>query len=81
MTNSILRLPDVKLRTGLSRSTIYNSIKSGNFPKHVSLGSRAIGWHSEDIDNWIATRISNVSVTRKSEGAKRVFRTGGLVRK
>jgi len=53
----ILRLADVKSRTGLSRSTIYLSISKGIFPKHISLGERCVGWLESEIDTWIATRI------------------------
>ena len=42
MTVSILRLPQVKIRTGLSRSSIYAAVKSGEFPAPVSLGSRSL---------------------------------------
>ncbi|HEY8606311.1 MAG TPA: AlpA family transcriptional regulator [Noviherbaspirillum sp.] len=62
---SILRLPEVKARTGLSRSSIYNAIKAGTFPAHVSLGARAVGWVSTEIDEWIAARISAVRSTLK----------------
>lgn len=55
---SILRLPEVKARTGLSRSSIYNAIKQGSFPHHVSLGARAIGWVSTEIDQWIVSRVN-----------------------
>lgn len=58
MNQVILRLPDVKNRTGLSRSTIYNAMKSGDFPCPINLGARAVGWISSDIDEWISTRIS-----------------------
>jgi hypothetical protein len=44
MTHTILRLPAVKTRTGLSRSTIYLRVSQGTFPKPVSLGGRAVGW-------------------------------------
>ena len=54
----ILRLADVKARTGLSRSTIYLSINNGLFPKSVALGTRAVGWLESEIDTWIAGRIS-----------------------
>jgi len=37
----IMRLPEVKTITGLSRSTIYFRIAAGTFPKQVSLGGRA----------------------------------------
>jgi len=58
MTNFILRLPAVRLRTGLSRSTIYLRIAQGTFPAPVSLGARAVGWVESEIDAWIARRIA-----------------------
>lgn len=39
MANVILRLPTVKARTGLSRSTIYLHVADGSFPRPVSLGA------------------------------------------
>lgn len=57
MANAILRLPTVKARTGLSRSTIYLRISQGSFPKQVSLGARAVGWLENEIDEWIARQI------------------------
>ena len=43
MPHTMLRLPTVKARTGLSRSTIYLRISRGTFPAPVSLGGRAVG--------------------------------------
>lgn len=57
MTKIILRLPTVKIRTGLSRSTIYLRVSTGNFPKPISLGGRAVGWLESDIEQWIETQI------------------------
>ncbi len=57
MTHSILRLPAVIKRTGLSRSSIYLRISQGDFPLSISLGGRAVGWLEEDIDNWLLERI------------------------
>jgi prophage regulatory protein len=51
MADSILRLPAVKTRTGLSRSTIYLRVSQGVFPKPVSLGGRAVGWVEAEIQN------------------------------
>ena len=57
MATSILRLPGVKARTGLSRSTIYLRISQGTFPKPVNLGSRAVGWLDSEIYEWLQQRI------------------------
>ena len=57
MVTAILRLPAVKARTGLSRSTIYLRISEDRFPKPVSLGDRAVGWIEEEIQDWIELQI------------------------
>ena len=53
----ILRLKDVKDRTGLSRSSIYQKIRLGIFPNSVRLGARSVGWLESSIDQWIAERV------------------------
>ncbi|BAZ92608.1 phage transcriptional regulator, AlpA [Thiohalobacter thiocyanaticus] len=57
MANAILRLPIVKARTGLSRSTIYLRISEGTFPKPISLGARAVGWLESEIEDWLAQQV------------------------
>jgi prophage regulatory protein len=57
MANMILRLPAVKTRTGLSRSTIYLRVAEGRFPKPISLGARAVGWVDAEVDAWLAGQI------------------------
>lgn len=57
MSHTILRLPQVKSRTGLSRSSIYLRMANGEFPESISLGGRAVGWLEQDVDEWIVTRI------------------------
>jgi len=57
MTHTILRLPTVLNRTGLSRSSIYLRISNGEFPKPISLGGRAVGWLESDINQWLADRV------------------------
>jgi prophage regulatory protein len=63
MANIILRLPAVKARTGLSRSTIYLRVSEGAFPPPVSLGARAVGWLESEVDGWLAAQIEQ---SRKS---------------
>ena len=53
MATSILRLPSVKARTGLSRSTLYLRVAQGTFPKPVSLGGRAVGWIEAEVQSWL----------------------------
>ena len=58
MTNTtILRISDVTARTGLPRSSIYLKISLGEFPQPISLGTRAVGWISNEVDAWIDSRI------------------------
>lgn len=59
----MLRISDVKARTGLSRSTIYSKLdpKSSaydpTFPKQIKLGVRAVAWLEEEVDNWIQQQV------------------------
>lgn len=57
MVTAILRLPAVKARTGLSRSTIYLRITEGSFPPPVSLGGRCVGWIEAEVNDWLSQRI------------------------
>ena len=57
----ILRLPTVKAESGLSRSTIYLRIAQRLWVKPVSLGSRAVGWPADEIEQMNAARIAGKS--------------------
>jgi prophage regulatory protein len=70
MTHNILRLPAVKARTGLSRSTIYLRISDGIFPKPVSLGGRAVGWVEADINEWLDQKIEHSRKASQEGGGK-----------
>jgi len=59
MNHKLLRLPDVKLITGLSKSTIYARIAEGTFPKQVPLGPRLVVWVESDIQQWINQQVSS----------------------
>ena len=54
---TILRRRHVEQRTGLSRSTLYQYIKDGDFPPPVQLGLRAVGWLESDVSDWISARV------------------------
>ena len=61
LPQSILRLPVVKSASGLSRSSLYARIAHGLWPKPVSLGSRAVGWPSNEVAAINAARIAGKS--------------------
>ncbi len=56
---SFARLPTVIQATGLGRSTIYRLVASGEFPRPVHLGPRAIAWRWSDLEQWNATRATD----------------------
>ena len=56
---AILRRRQVEQRTGLSRSTLYQYMKDGCFPKPVPLGPRAVGWLESEVSDWIIMRIKS----------------------
>lgn len=70
MATAILRLPTVKARTGLSRSTIYLRISEGSFPKPISLGGRAVGWIEAEINDWLNQQIEASRKTRHQGEAR-----------
>jgi len=58
MKRTILRMSAVKFESGLSRSTIYLRVSQGLWTKPVSLGARAVGWPSDEVEAINAARIA-----------------------
>jgi prophage regulatory protein len=56
-TLTILRRKQVEARTGLSKSTIYQRVTDGTFPRPISLGARAVGWVESEISDWVSSKI------------------------
>jgi prophage regulatory protein len=52
-----IKLPSVINITGISRTSIYNRIEEGTFPKQINLGERSVGWVKSEIIEWINVRI------------------------
>ena len=57
MTDTFLRLPAVKKRTGFGRSHIYSLIKLGKFPKQINLGPQSVAWLESEVSDWMEKRI------------------------
>lgn len=54
-----LKLPEVRKRTGLSKSEIYRRAAVGAFPRRIKLGERSSVWLAQEIDQWASERISS----------------------
>jgi len=54
----LLRLPNVCAQVGLSKSQIYRLIRAGDFPAGISLGANSVAWPSEQVNAWVAEKIS-----------------------
>ena len=65
---SIIRLPEVINKSGLSRSAIYDLISQDKFPKQIKLTSRSSGWIEAEISQWIDDKVSARDLV--AEGSK-----------
>ncbi|CAM2187933.1 prophage regulatory protein [Paraburkholderia sacchari] len=52
-TGAILRRSQVEQEVGLKRSTIYQRMHEGTFPRPIRLGERAVGWRASDIEDFL----------------------------
>jgi prophage regulatory protein len=68
-TDAILRLPQVRRITGLSRSSIYALQGSRQFPQSVKLCPRAVGWLESEIREWLLARVSERGARRFGDGS------------
>ena len=66
MAHTILRLPAVKTRTALSRSSIYKLVAAGIFPRPIRLGPRSVGWIEAEVDDWLDSRVAESRKTPSS---------------
>lgn len=55
----MIRRREVEKKTGFKRSHIYSLMKQGQFPRAVRLGVRAVGWDSNEVEQWLARRREN----------------------
>lgn len=50
------RRSEVEALTGLSRSTIYDQMSQGQFPRPIKLTGRAVAWPESSLSEWLASR-------------------------
>ncbi|HDS1139636.1 TPA: AlpA family transcriptional regulator [Stenotrophomonas maltophilia] len=56
-----IRMPEVRHRTGLSKTTIYKRIHERTFPAAVPLGDGMVAWVEAEVDAWQAERLAERS--------------------
>lgn len=66
----LLRRPEVQHLTGLSKSTLYEMIAAGRFPKPLCVAARAVRWRASDIAAW----QKGLPVARGWKGVKARFK-------
>jgi len=54
----LLKMPEVRAKTGLSRSHLYALAQNGEFPKPLKLSERSSAWVESEVQDWIDTRIA-----------------------
>ncbi|AFT78505.1 phage transcriptional regulator AlpA [Alteromonas macleodii str. 'Black Sea 11'] len=53
----LIKIKEVIKMTSLSRATIYKYMADDSFPKPVSLGTKAVAWVEDEVENWIVEKI------------------------
>ena len=56
MNDMLLRRQEVERIVGLSRSSVYRMMQSGDFPRSVRISPGAVKWRASDIKAWLETR-------------------------
>lgn len=52
-----LKLQQVMDKTTLCRSSIYLLIKSGDFPKNVTVMGKRKAWLESEVDDWMVSKM------------------------
>ena len=65
--NRFLRRREVEQMVGLSRTSIYRLMDSGNFPHPIRVGPRAVRWRLRDIEEWMLERPFTTGKVRGSQ--------------
>jgi prophage regulatory protein len=58
MVEKHLRRREVEQLTGLSRSSLYDLMSKGAFPRPIKLTGKAVAWPESAIAEWLASRPS-----------------------
>jgi prophage regulatory protein len=54
----MLRLREVEQMIGRKRSSLYQDMAIGRFPKPIKIGARAVAWPEQELIAWLHGRIA-----------------------
>jgi prophage regulatory protein len=54
----VLRLVEVERATGLRRSSVYERMSAGTFPRPIRLAARSVGWLASEVEAWVHARVA-----------------------
>ncbi|GAL13915.1 hypothetical protein JCM19233_4925 [Vibrio astriarenae] len=54
----IIRMKELTSIIGVSRGTIYNLIKKGDFPQSIQLGTNSVGFLQSEVLAWREERMN-----------------------
>ncbi|MBF8178366.1 AlpA family phage regulatory protein [Herminiimonas contaminans] len=60
--NNVIRIKQLKQKTGLGNSSVYNKLNPKSkyhdptFPQSIQLGDSAVGWIEGEVDIWLSNR-------------------------
>jgi len=55
--DTAIRLPEVRKRTGLSKTEIYRQAKLGTFPASRRVSHKVAVWSGSAVDLWVAQKL------------------------
>jgi len=64
---AVVRMRQLIVMLGLSRSSIYRFISLGQFPAPIRLGDKAVGWRVNEIEEWLNARPNSIDLYRRGK--------------
>lgn len=54
----MMKAGEVTALTRRSRSSLYDDMERGAFPKPVKLGPRSVAWIASEVEAWLEARVA-----------------------
>ena len=62
-----LRRKEVEKKTTLSKNSIYNFMREGNFPKSIEIRPKVVVWIKSEVEEWMDARSDGTTPTEDPE--------------